>query len=66
MARTNDISIEEKWRKIADDARSEANAMQACERRDILLKKARQLDVAANLNSLLSSPARKPAQDAAK
>lgn len=65
MARTNDVSIEEKWRKIAEDARSEPNAMQPCEKRDMLLKKARQLDVAANLNSVLSSPGRKASENTA-
>lgn len=55
MARTNPISIEEKWQKIADDTRSEASAMPPCQKRDDLLKKARQLDVAVNLNSWLSA-----------
>lgn len=53
MARTNPISIEEKWQKIADD--NQANAMPPCQKRDDLLKKARQLDVAVNLNSWLSA-----------
>lgn len=65
MARTHDVSIAEKWRKIADDARSEASAMQPCDKRDRLLKKARQLDVAVNLNNLLSSPGRKTLHDQA-
>jgi len=48
-------TIEQKWQKIAEDARSEANAMPPCEKRDNLLKKAQQLDVAVNLNSWLST-----------
>lgn len=55
MARTNQISIEEKWQKIADDVRNEASALPPCDKREDLLKKARQLDVAVNLSSLLSS-----------
>lgn len=54
MRRTHDISIGEKWQKIADDTRNEARAMPPCEKRDNLLKKARQLDVAVNLNNWLS------------
>lgn len=55
MHRTNEISIGEKWQRIADETRNQARAMPACEKRDDLLKKARQLDVAVNLNDLLSS-----------
>lgn len=54
-AADHDTTIEEKWQKIADDARSEANAMPPCEERDNLLKKARQLDVAVNLNNWLTT-----------
>ncbi|TXJ08794.1 MAG: hypothetical protein E6Q28_16720 [Afipia sp.] len=55
MRRTHDISIGEKWQKIADETRDKARAMQPCEQRDELLKKARQLDVAVNLNNWLSA-----------
>lgn len=55
MRRTHDISIGEKWQKIADDTRDKAHAMPPCEKRDDLLKKARQLDVAVNLNNWLST-----------
>jgi hypothetical protein len=48
--------IEWKWRKIASDARDEAKSMPPCAKRDDLLKKARQLEVAASPNSWLSSP----------
>jgi hypothetical protein len=40
--------------KIADETRTQAHAMPPCEKRDDLLKKARQLDVAVNLNNWLS------------
>lgn len=55
MARTNPISIEEKWQKIADETRDQARDMPPCRERDDLLKKARQLDVAVNLNNWLAS-----------
>jgi hypothetical protein len=55
MTRTNEISIGEKWQRIADETRNKARTMPPCEKRDDLLKKARQLEVAVNLNNLLSS-----------
>lgn len=55
MRRTHDISIGEKWQKIADETRDKAQAMPPCEKREDLLKKARQLDVAVNLNNWLST-----------
>lgn len=55
MHRPHDISIGEKWQKIADETRTRARAMPPCEKRDDLLKKARQLDVAVNLNNWLSA-----------
>ena len=55
MRRTHEISIGDKWRKIAAETRDQARAMPPCEKRDNLLKKAQQLDVAVNLNSMLSS-----------
>ncbi|NGX99104.1 MAG: hypothetical protein G4V63_29050 [Candidatus Afipia apatlaquensis] len=55
MARTNSISIEEKWQKIADDTRNQASKMPPCQKRDELLKKASQLDIAVNLNNWLSA-----------
>ena len=54
MHRPHDISIGEKWQKIADETRTQAHAMPPSEKRDDLLKKARQLDVAVNLNNWLS------------
>lgn len=55
MRRTHDISIEKKWQKIADETREKARTMPPCEKREDLLKKARQLDVAVNLNNWLSA-----------
>ncbi|EGP06982.1 hypothetical protein CSIRO_3713 [Bradyrhizobiaceae bacterium SG-6C] len=58
MRQTHDISIAEKWQKIADETRSKARAMPPCDKRDELIKKARQLDVAINLNDWLSAGAK--------
>ncbi|EKS37682.1 hypothetical protein [Afipia clevelandensis] len=58
MRQTHDISITEKWQKIADETRSKARAMPPCDKRDELIKKARQLDVAINLNDWLSAGAK--------
>ena len=55
MRRTHDTSIGEKWQKIADETRNKASVMPPCEQRDELLKKARQLDVAVDLNDWLSA-----------
>jgi hypothetical protein len=60
MHRTSEISIGEKWQKIADETRHKARAMPPCEQRDDLLKKARQLDVAVNLNNWLSAEPKVP------
>ncbi|MDO8981363.1 MAG: hypothetical protein Q7V17_19265 [Afipia sp.] len=60
MHRTNEISIGEKWQKIADETRDKARVMPPCEQRDDLLKKARQLDVAVNLNNWLSAVTKIP------
>lgn len=60
MARTNPVSIEEKWQKIADDTRNRASTMPPSQKRDDLLKKARQLDVAVNLNNWLSADPKTP------
>ncbi|MES2166155.1 MAG: hypothetical protein V4458_03820 [Pseudomonadota bacterium] len=60
MARTNPISIEEKWQKIADDTRNKASAMPPCQKRDDLLRKASQLDVAVNLSNWLSAEPKIP------
>lgn len=62
MHRTNEISIAEKWQKIADETRDKAHAMPPCEQRDDLLKKARQLDVAVNLNNWLSVDTKIPVE----
>lgn len=54
MRQTRHVSIGEKWQRIADETRSKARTMPPCEKRDELLKKARQLDVAITLNNSLS------------
>ncbi len=55
MNETKEMSIGEKWQKIADETRHKARAMPPCEKRDDLLKKAHQLDVAVNMHNWLSS-----------
>ena len=54
MHRPHDMSIGEKWQKIADETRTQAHAMPPSEKRDDLLKKARRHDAAGNLNNSLS------------
>ena len=54
MRQTQHVSIGEKWQRIADETRNKAHTMPPCEKRDELLKKARQLDVAITLNNSLS------------
>ena len=55
MRQTQQVSIGEKWQRIADETRNKAHTMPPCEKRDELLKKDRQLDVAVTLNNYLSA-----------
>jgi hypothetical protein len=54
------ITIEEKWRQQSEAAKSEAQKLPHGKQRDALIKKARQLQTASQINQWLSSPELKP------
>jgi hypothetical protein len=54
------ITIEEKWRQQSAAAKDEAQNLPRGRERDALLKKARQLQTASQMNQWLSSPELKP------
>ena len=54
------ISIEEKWHQQAEAAKSEAQKLPRGKERDALIKKARQLKTASQINQWLSSPELRP------
>lgn len=51
---------QEKWKKMADEARAKAAKLPPGPERDALLKEARQLDTAIHLNEWASSPGLRP------
>ena len=51
---------QEKWKKMADEARAKAAKLPPGPERDALLKQARQLDTAIHLNEWASSPGLRP------
>jgi len=51
---------QEKWKKMADEARAKAATLPPGPERDALLKQARQLDTAIHLNEWASSPGLRP------
>ena len=51
---------QEKWKKMADEARAKAAKLPPGPERDALLKQARQLDTAIHLNEWVSSPGLRP------
>ena len=53
-------TIEEKWRQQSEAARQEAQNLPYGKKREALLRMARQLRTASQLNQWLSSPALKP------
>ena len=53
-------TIEEKWRQQSEVARQEAQNLPYGKKREALLRMARQLRTASQLNQWLSSPALKP------
>jgi hypothetical protein len=56
-----DITIEEKWHQLSEAAISEAqNLPHGSRERDALIKKARQLETASQINQWLSSPELRP------
>jgi hypothetical protein len=54
------ITIEEKWRQHSEAAKSEAQKLPPGKERDALIKKARQLETASQMNQWLSSPELRP------
>jgi hypothetical protein len=54
------ITIEEKWRQQSDAAKSEAEKLPFGKQREALIRKARQLKTASQINQWLSSPELKP------
>ena len=54
------ITIEQKWREQSEAARSEAQKLPPGSERDALLRRARQLETASQMNQWLSSPELKP------
>jgi hypothetical protein len=54
------ITIEEKWRQQSEAVKSEAQKLPPGKERDALIKKARQLETASQMNQWLSSPELRP------
>jgi hypothetical protein len=53
-------TTEEKWRRQSEAAREEAEKLPHGKQREDLLRKARQLQTASQINQWLSSPALQP------
>jgi hypothetical protein len=56
------ITIEEKWHRQSEEAKNEAEKLPYGKERDLLVRKARQLQTASQINQWLSSPELKPPQ----
>jgi hypothetical protein len=54
------ITIEEKWHQQSEAARTEAEKLPYGKERDVLVRKARQLQTGSQINQWLSSPELKP------
>jgi hypothetical protein len=54
------ITIEQSWHLQSEEAKSEAEKLPHGREREALLRKARQLHTASQINEWLSSPALKP------
>jgi len=54
------ITIEEKWRQQSKAAKCEAQKLPHGKQRDALIKRARQLETASQINQWLSSPELRP------
>jgi hypothetical protein len=54
------ITIEQKWREQSDAAKNEAQKLPHGKEREALVRKARQLQTASQINQWLSSPELKP------
>lgn len=51
---------QEKWKKMAEEARAKAAQLPSGPERDALLKQARQLDTATHMDEWASSPGLRP------
>ena len=58
------ITIEEKWHQQSEEAKIEAKNLPHGKERDALVKKARQLETASQINRWLSSPGLQPPKPA--
>jgi hypothetical protein len=56
------ITIEEKWHQESEAVKNEAQKLPHGKERDALVRKARQLETASQMNQWLSSPELKPPQ----
>jgi hypothetical protein len=54
------ISIEEKWHQQSEAAKDEAQKLPHGKEREALVRKARQLETASQINQWLSSPELRP------
>jgi hypothetical protein len=54
------ITIEQNWHQQSEDAKSEAEKLPYGKERDALMRKARQLKTASQIDRWLSSPALQP------
>jgi hypothetical protein len=54
------ITIEEKWHQQSQEATNEAQKLPHGKERDALVRKARQLETASQINQWLSSPELQP------
>jgi hypothetical protein len=54
------ITIEEKWHQQSEAAKSHAQKLPHGKERDALVRKARQLETASQINQWLSSPELRP------
>lgn len=59
---TRKITIEQKWHQQSEAAKNEAQKLPYGKEREALLRKARQLETASQINQWLSSPGLKPPQ----
>jgi hypothetical protein len=55
-----EITIEQNWLEQSEEAKSEAEKLPYGKEREALVRKARQLKTASQINQWLSSPALKP------
>jgi hypothetical protein len=56
------ITIEQKWHQQSEAAKNEAQKLPYGKERDALVREARQLETASQINQWLSSPELKPPQ----